>query len=101
MKIKQKTVKNNMYQVKKKERKRTVVNIPYKWISITSFFFFFFFFFFNNVILNERNYKPRRTCSVIPVTGMSNWLCMRGPARRWHSGVLDADQANARDSYMV
>lgn len=25
----------------------------------------------------------------------------RGPARRWHSGVLDADQANARDSYMV
>lgn len=25
----------------------------------------------------------------------------RGPARRSHSGVLDADQADARDSYMV
>lgn len=37
MKIKQKAVKNNMYQVKKKERKTTVVNIPHKWISITSF----------------------------------------------------------------
>lgn len=32
----------------------------------------------NNIILNERNHKPRRTCSVIPVTGMPNWLCVWG-----------------------